>query len=131
MTYFDDLVIDRTKELPSVDGEGARRLMYMLKHAINGGAMVLVDGGEVVSASSELTDLLGYTTGDLQGDWQSIFHPEDWENVVLPHEQNNLAAPYGARIKKKDKENFKWYAVEGLTVVLENRKFRCLIVEET
>ena len=134
MSFFETLEIDRRLETPTVEGEGAKRLLYMLKHAINGSAMALTDkampvGQRWVSVSPEWIGLLGYSTDDMNADDQSLFHPDDL-GIVIQHEQNDLAATYGARIKKKGSDNYKLHSIDGMTVLLDGACFRCCVVEK-
>jgi len=135
MSYFDDLVIDVTKEKPIVSGdvEAAKRLLYLLKAALNGKAMALSDkseavGSRVVCVSPEWISLLGWTVEDLNADADQIWHPDD---LAMIHEigANDLAGPYSARMVKKGSSNFKWYRIEGLSLVMDDRHFRCWTVE--
>ena len=138
MSFFDTLEIDRRIETPVVEGEGAKRLLYMLKHAINGSAMALADkampeGQRWVSVSPEWIDLLGYSTDDLNADDQSMFHPDDLD-MVIQHGENDLAATYGARIKPKGTGGgagaYKLHSIDGMTVLLDGARFRCYVVEK-
>ena len=138
MSFFDTLEIDRTIEQPRVEGEGAKRLLYMLKHAINGSPMALIDksldeGERWASVSPEWSDLLGYTVEDLNADDQSLFHPDDLA-IVIQHGENDLAATYCVRIKKKgagDGEGaYKLHSIDGMTVMLDGAHFRCYVVEK-
>jgi len=135
MSFFDTLELDRTIERPVVEGEGAKRLLYMLKHAINGSAMALMDTSLEcwVSVSPEWVDLLGYTVEDLNTDDQDLFHPDDLD-IVLQHGDNDLAATYCVRIKKKGAGGgtgaYKLHVIDGMTVLLDGSSFRCYMVEK-
>ena len=134
MSFFETLEIDRRVETPTVDGEGAKRLLYMLKHSINGSAMALVDravpeGQRWLAVSPEWMDLLGYSAEDLNLDSQSLFHPDDLD-IVLQHGENDLAATYGVRIKKKGGSTYKLHSIDGMTVLLDSSRIRCFIVKK-
>ena len=138
MSYFDDLVIDIKQEKPRVDGdvEAPKRLLYLLKAALNGSAMVLSDKSEpassrVVCVSPEWLDLLGWTAQDLNDDPDQLFHPDDLEMIAVIG-ANDLAGPYSARMVEKgqDYHSAKWYMIEGLSLLIDDRHFRCFIVEQ-
>ena len=136
MSYFDELVIDVKQEKPPIMGdvEAAKRLLYLLKAAMNGKAMALSDKSEPVSSrvvcvSPEWIDMLGWTVEDLNDDSGRIWHPDDLE-MIIEIGKNDLAGPYSARMVEKgqDYHSAKWYRIEGLTTMMDDRHFRCWIV---
>ena len=135
MSYFTELVINRQEELPTVpgDNEAGKRILYILKHTMNGSMCLLLDtsediGFEVAAVSPEFTAALGYTKDDLNDDWNALWHPEDL-NVVNAHNAAHLAAPFAARVVKKGQNwnSAKWHKIDGLSWITSGRTFRAYI----
>lgn len=136
MSYFDELEVDVKQEKPIIAGdvEAARRMLYLLKAALNGKAMALADksaSAVCVAVSPEWIELLGWTAEDLNDDPDQMWHPDDLE-MIREIGENDLAGPYSARmiIKGQDHHAAKWYRLEGLSFMLDDRLFRGWIVEE-
>lgn len=136
MAYFDELEIDIKQEKPIIAGdvEAARRLLYLIKAALNGKAMALADKNAVavcVAVSPEWIALLGWTAEDLNDDPDQMWHPDDLE-MIREIGSNDLAGPYSARmiVKGQDYHSAKWYRLEGLSFMMDDHLFRGWIVEE-
>lgn len=128
MGYFDDLEPTYTEELPGPEGlEASRRLMYILKLTLNGGAVILKNetADAVVAISPEFTTEFGYNLAETQAlEIEDFFHANS-QAIAATHKTNNLAAPYNARCKKKD-ESYSWYTVLGLSFILDDIIWRTL-----
>jgi len=136
VSYFDELEIDVKQEKPIIAGdvEAARRLLYLLKAALNGKAMALADKNATavcVAVSPEWVTLLGWTAADLNDDPDQMWHPDDLE-MIREIGSNDLAGPYSARmiVKGQDYHSAKWYRLEGLSFAMDDLLFRGWIVEE-
>ena len=129
MGYFDDLVPDYTTEIPTSDPgsmETMRRLLFMLKLAINGDICALSDKeGNVVSLSPEFISNFQWTLEEFQALGEGDFFHEDSAPIAYTHKENHLAAPYIARCYKKN-ETLSYYQVQGLCVEFDGEHWRML-----
>ena len=132
MAYFDDLVHDYTVEIPAASKpslEAMRRLLYMFKLAINGGALLLVDDNEnVISISPEFETQFGWTLEEFQALQSEDFFHEDSLSIAQTHSDNNLAAPYIARCYNKSGQSG-YFQVQGMCVEFDSQHWRMLSFE--
>lgn len=134
--YFDELVPDYTVEIAEspINLEGTRRLLYMLKRALNGVAVMLYDNTNVVSTeivaiSPEFTTLFGYDLEEIQAlGATNFFHPNDWFIAEL-HGDNNLCGYYSSRCKKSNDAYLQCY-VQAASLSLDDFTWRILTFEQ-
>jgi len=134
--YFDGLEPDYTIEIAQAPSnlEGPRRLLYMLKHALNGIAMMLYDNTnvtstEIVSISPEFTTLFGYDLEEIQSlGADNFFHPNDWFIAEL-HGDNNLCGYYSSRCKRSNETYIQCY-VQAASLSLDDFTWRVLTFEQ-
>lgn len=135
MSYFSELTVNRTRELPRVMGdiEAAKRLLYILRACADGKAIAIADKTEKqwVAVNSAWIKLLGWTVEDMNAAIENPFHPDDFESLLLMHSENNLAAPYQIRIRQKKHAPgvYGWYKMEGLSIVVDDHILRFNVVE--
>lgn len=134
MSFFEDLVIDRAQERPSVEGEVAIRLLYALRCCCGENKAMAIsdkDEGLWVSVNAEWISLVGWTKEDMNDAEINPFHPDDFESLLLVHSTNNLAAPYRIRIRQKKHGPgiYGWYKMDSFSLIVDSHTFRCCVLE--